>query len=278
MGRKTNSYRRGLSLSKALFTLTSAESKRLLAKAVARLPEVRAAREKGRIIIGGGTTNAFVAEELLGREVDKVRYAVGIITRGRLCLTPPGERIAPFVLVDGQVSGESWEKVLNDFTAGDVFIKGANAVDVEGHAGILLGNPLGGTIGRVLGIVAARGAHLVVPVGLEKMIPSVLDAATAAGIQTFNYSLGMRVGYMPLVNAMAITEIEALQLFGVSATCLGAGGVGGSEGSVVLAVAGEERQVKELMETIRGIKGEPPVPALKQACRDCAVPCDWKES
>lgn len=265
-------------MTKALFTLTSAESKRLIARAVSRLPEVLAARQSGRIIISGGTTNAFVAEEMLGREVDKARYTAGIVARGRQCATPAGERIAPFVMINGQGSSEPWEKVLDGFSAGDVFIKGANAVDAEGHAGILLGHPQGGTIGRALGVVAARGAHLVIPVGLEKFVPSVLEAARAAGSQTFTYSIGMRVGLMPLVNGIVITEIEALQLFGVSATCLGAGGVGGSEGAVVLAVEGDEPQVRDVMEMIRGIKGEPPIPALKQACRDCAAPCDWKES
>lgn len=264
-------------MTKAVFTLTSAESKRLLGKAVPLLPEVAAARKSGRIIIAGGTTNAFVAEELVGQKIEKSRYTAGIITKGRHCVTPAGERIPPFVLIDGEISSEPWEKVLDEFTAGDVFIKGANAVDAEGHAGVLMRNIMGGTIGRALSLLTARGAHLVVPVGLEKMVPSVLAATTAAGIDTFSYSIGMKVGLMPIVNGIVVTEIEALQLFGVSATCLGAGGVGGSEGSVVLAVAGPDSKVREVMDLIRGIKGEPPVPALKQACRDCPEPCEWKE-
>lgn len=49
---------------------------------MAALPEVRRAMERGRIIIANGTTNAFVAEELLGVPVPKVRFAADIISEG----------------------------------------------------------------------------------------------------------------------------------------------------------------------------------------------------
>ncbi|MFC2002033.1 hypothetical protein ACFLUZ_06005, partial [Chloroflexota bacterium] len=53
-------------LESAIVVLNSSESKRLIAKAVAVLPEVKAALKKGTLIIGWGGTNAFVAEEILG--------------------------------------------------------------------------------------------------------------------------------------------------------------------------------------------------------------------
>ncbi|MBW2000707.1 MAG: hypothetical protein JRJ29_22445, partial [Deltaproteobacteria bacterium] len=51
---------------RALFVLTPPESKRLIAKAVSRLPEVERAKECGEIAIGHGSTNVRVAEEILG--------------------------------------------------------------------------------------------------------------------------------------------------------------------------------------------------------------------
>jgi len=47
---------------KLSFTLTPSESKRLIGKGVAALPEVKNAR---RIIIIGGSTNGYVVEEIL---------------------------------------------------------------------------------------------------------------------------------------------------------------------------------------------------------------------
>lgn len=55
---------------RALVSLTPAESKRLIAKGVSALPEVRRALEQGIVIIARGTTNAFVVEEMTGDKVE----------------------------------------------------------------------------------------------------------------------------------------------------------------------------------------------------------------
>ncbi|WP_028308036.1 hypothetical protein [Desulfitibacter alkalitolerans] len=263
---------------KAVFTLTSSESKRLLAKAVALLPEVQNAMQNGMIIIGGGTTNAFVLEELTGEKVDKVRYTAGVITRGRQCVTPEKERIAPVVLVKGEKSPMSWAEAVEKMEAGDVFIKGGNAIDNAGVVGVLLANPVGGTIGKALPIIVARGSHLIMPVGLEKMIPDVNLAANVSGIKTFDKAIGMRVGLMPVTYGLPLTEIEALEILAdIDAYCISAGGVGGSEGSVVMVVEGEDQEVEKIMELVKGIKGEPPVGALKQKCSECGAQCSIME-
>jgi len=49
---------------KALLTLTSSESKRLIAKGVKALPSVLNALAKYTIIVAGSTSNAFVAERV----------------------------------------------------------------------------------------------------------------------------------------------------------------------------------------------------------------------
>ncbi len=54
---------------RALFVLTTSESKRLIGKAVARMERVQRAMEKGKILISHGSTNVYVIEEILGKEM-----------------------------------------------------------------------------------------------------------------------------------------------------------------------------------------------------------------
>jgi hypothetical protein len=66
------------------FVLTPAAGKRLIAKAVARHPQVQSALESKTVVVVAGTTNGYVAEELLacvgqGGEFRKDRFFRGII-------------------------------------------------------------------------------------------------------------------------------------------------------------------------------------------------------
>src|SRR3972149_4529915 len=159
----------------AIVSLTVAESKRLIAKGVAALPEVQQAMKSGRIVIARGSTNAFVAEEVLGMTIDaKANYAAGLIAEGRLGINGRRQMMEPYALRDGQPVPLSIPEILKEFKAGDVFIKGANAIDLNGYAGVLLGGEDSGTIGMALPTVTARGSHLIVPAGLETLIPSAV--------------------------------------------------------------------------------------------------------
>jgi hypothetical protein len=235
----------------------------LIARAVVELPEVKFAKENGRLIVATSTTCAAVAEELLEEEVPRDRFLTGHIVEGTYAANLSDDRLNPYVLEKGEVVDVSPGTMLEDFEADDVFIKSANAVDPEGHAGILLWNPWSGTIGKAHRIIQARGSHLIVPVGLEKLIPSVITAAGKAGINSTDYALDDRpVGLFPLVNAQVITELQALNILtGVDAYHISSGGIGGSEGTVALLVEGEDEQVKQAMELAEDIKGEPPIPA-----------------
>ncbi len=243
----------------ALVTLTPSESKRLLAKAVAALPEVRRAMRSGTVVVGKGSTNAFIVEELLGVGIDRAEYTAGVITQGapRVNVAPLPR---PYVLRQGKTVDISLSEAVKDFGPEDVFIKGANAVDVEGNAGILVTSNVAGTIGAALPTVAARGSHLIVPVGLEKLIPSVAEAARNCGIFRFKYVVGAAPGMVALMTAKVVTEVQALAvLAGVRATHVASGGVGGSEGSVVLALTGAESSVKKAFDFVSALKGEPAV-------------------
>lgn len=262
---------------RALFVLTPAESKRLIAKAVAEMEEVKRAKEKGKILIGHGSTNVFVAEEILGKEKvselwKRESYLSGVILRGTLCTTLGEEKPPILVLNRGVVEPPAltMDVLLRDFGRDSVFIKGANCIDPEGNAAALMAHPEGGTIGWAIGTILARGIRLIVPVGLEKLVASVPKAVTLCGQQTFDYCQGLRVGLVPLSGGKVVTEITALKtLAGIDAFHVASGGCSGSEGAVTLVAEGEEGAVQKAIQFIESVKGEPPLMPRKGICLTC---------
>ncbi len=246
----------------ALVVLNPSESRRLLAKATVALPEVRHAWDHGTIIIGRGVTNAYVTEELLGIPINpKAGLTFGMVCGGITTGNSGPPACTHHVIRRGKVVEGADSKVeILKFGPDDVFIKGANAIDPDGNAGVLTSSLVGGTIGMAWPVVTPRGAHLIMPVGLEKLIPSVIEAAKHSGVYYFKYSMGMPARLTPVVLSEVLTEIQALAvLAGVKATQVASGGVGGSEGAVVLSVEGEEPAVAKAFELVKSIKGEPPV-------------------
>ncbi|MGI6343926.1 MAG: hypothetical protein ACOX18_02520 [Bacillota bacterium] len=239
-------------------TLRPVESKRLLGKAVVALPEVQHAYRHGRLIVAGGTTNAYVLEELTGEFVDKGSYTAGVIAEGYAGVTDPAVRQEAAVFVHGELVRRPWTEVIAEFEADDVMIKGANAIDLEGNAGILLGGRQGGTIGIAMGYLAASGAQLIMPVGLEKLVPSVRDAAAVLGRSRVSDDWSLPCGMFVVSAAEIITEVEAIEwLYDVEAIPVAGGGVAGSEGSITLAVSGEADDIEQFSELVSQLKQEP---------------------
>lgn len=261
----TSSYREKLAGTRddrvhGIVVLVPSESKRLIAKGVLALPEVKRVLREGLFVISRGTTTAYIAEELLGVTLPKGNCTAGIITDSRLAVTIPEEGFGPWVFRQGVKIAEPAEEALKQFTATDVSVKGASAIDPQGNVGVLAANDFGGTIGSIWPVLAARGSHLIVPAGLEKMIASVVDASWACGNKLFKYVMGTRVALMPVVSAKVVTEIQALEvLTGVHAVHVSSGGVGGSEGAVVIALEGSDATVKRAFDLVKSVKGEPPV-------------------
>ena len=257
---------------RALFVFTPPESKRFIAKAVARLPEVQRAAEQGEGAIGHGATNVAVAEEIFGECPDRDRYMSGVIINRILCVTQAEEKPPMLVWKKGVrvAPGPTMEETLKDFGAGSVFIKGANAVDPDRNVGVFVANPAGGTIGWSYGILSARGCHLIVPVGLGKLVPSVREAARSCGQDTYYYCQGIRVGMIPIMNATVVTEIEAFRiLFDLDAVHIGGGGLQGSQGSVVLVAEGAKGKLDQAIGLIESIKGEVSLRPRKSSCANC---------
>ncbi|MEL1135951.1 hypothetical protein AAC978_12270 [Desulfitobacterium sp. THU1] len=248
---------------RALFTLTPSESKRLIAKGVKALPAMLNAMQNHTVILAGGTTNAFLLDELLGDKlVEKSRYTVGMIVEGKTGESKEDQRIHPYVFSKGKPldSAFHWKEYLPELKAGDIFIKGGNAVDSTGLAAVFAANSMGGTIGAAFGPLYARGVQLIVPIGLEKMIPDVRDAVEFMATSPVDEAMGNKVGLVPMLGATVVTEITALEtLYQIKAKCIGSGGVAGSEGAITLVIEGEESEVRKALTTIQMLKGEPPV-------------------
>jgi hypothetical protein len=271
----------GVENMKSVFALTSSESKRLIAKGIMQMKPIRDALENGRVILAPGTTNVFIAEEIMGEKFsDKWQYCFGLIVDGLPCVSPEAGRKPLFVFEHGKRVDVPFREAVSQITADDVFIKGANAVDASGQVGVLVNHASGGTVGFATPHVMDAKAPVIIPVGLEKLIPSVADAAAFAAPGEIDSSFGFKNWLMPIQipQAVVITEIEALEMLaGVRACLMAAGGIGGSEGSVVLGIDGDQTAVESALALIRSIRGEPAVLGQRLACSGCAAQCNlWQ--
>lgn len=241
---------------RAYAVLKPPASKRLIAKGVAAHPAVRRALQEGTVVITLGTTNGCVAEELTGETIDRGAFAAGLID-GKWNINARFGEMSDIVLVKGS-STELTDEALDSLTAGDVVIKGGNAIDPFGTVGVLMGAENGGTVGRYVPLALARGAEIVIPISVGKSVHTpISELASKLGTRRLALGDGIPCGIFPLVGEV-ITEIEALELmFGVQATHIASGGIGEGKGSVSLLIEGEEGEVRAAYELIRSIADEP---------------------
>ena len=248
------------------FMITPASGKRLIAKALTNHIPVQKTLESGTLVIIAGTTNGYVAEEILSSQgqiddFSKKKFFRGIVLpssqprteNGRL----PDETGFPgdVVIVDGK-----WKKgltifdVADDLIEGDIIFKGANALDVNNKkAAIYIGHPQGGTILASLKAVVGRRVRLILPVGLEKRVNTDLDEMA----MKLNSPGARGPRFLPVAGEV-FTEIDAISsLTGAKAYMIAAGGVAGAEGSVWLAVSGIKQEVEAAQKLIKSVSMEP---------------------
>ena len=269
-----------------LVSLTPSESKRLIAKGVAAHPLAKKAMVDGRIMISSGTTTGYVLEELTGEKIDIVKFPCGVSTQGLICQTPD-DRIRTAMIEKGSLQEHDMElseyeeisKYASMLGSGDVYIKGANAVDAEGKAGFLLAHPTGGNVTTVLPKVYAQGVKFIIPVGLEKLIPSVDEAQkNMLGINEYTYTFGRGCGFVTVNNGVIVNEITAIEILtGGRAVHVASGGIGGSEGAVTLVVHFDnDEQEQQCIQLLNSVKNEPALGIWKKKCGDCPFKCKYR--
>ena len=248
------------------FVLTPAAGKRLIDRALANYPAIQTALKSGTVAIIAGTTNGYVAEEILkgigqADGFSRRRFLRGIVLPPRHKTTAggrlPDESGFPgdVIIVNGiWQMGKTIFDVVDDLLEGDVILKGANALDLSrNQAAILIGHPKVGTTSAILQAVVGRRVRLVLPVGLEKRVPG--DLMELAARLNAPGASGHRLLPVP---GEIFTEIDAIKLLtGAEAELVAGGGVCGAEGAVWLALWGSEEKVEEAEKLLTAIAWEP---------------------
>ncbi|MBN1247534.1 MAG: hypothetical protein JXC32_07730 [Anaerolineae bacterium] len=239
--------------------ITTAMGKRLIGKGMAQHPRIREVLEKGTLVIIAGTTNGYVAQEILtalGQDegFTRVGFRRGLtVAPGRK--PADAELAGDVVIVDGVwQKGKTIYDVGGDLKAGDIVLKGANAFDPYGQAAVQIGHPEGGTIHAVLSAVYGRRVEVIIPVGVEKRVfEDVIELA--AYVNAPNAS-GTRLYPFP---GEIFTELDAIAwLTGAEARLVAAGGIYGAEGSAWVGISGTEDQEAAAADLIRSVRDEPP--------------------
>jgi hypothetical protein len=241
------------------FCVTPAMGKRLIGKAMAIHPYIKPVLKMGTLVVIAGTTNGYVAEEILKALGQAEGFSRQGFRRG-LTVAPGAEVIKADFAGDVVIHNGEWWKgqtifdVVDDLQAGDIVLKGANAFDRRGQGAVQIGHPKGGTILAALAAVVGRRVRLIVPVGLEKRVledVNVLAArCNALGTE------GPRLLPMP---GEIFTELDAIRLMtGAEASLVAAGGVYGAEGAAWLGITGSEAQIQAVAELSKSISAEPP--------------------
>lgn len=247
------------------FIVTPAMGKRLIAKAMLVHPAVSKVLKKGTLVIIAGTTNGYVAEEILSATgqsegFSRMGFFRGLVTppRGK-SNTPKTEFAGDVVLIDGkrQESGTIFD-VVDNLKCGDVILKGANTLDLQNlRAAVYIGDPKGGTAAASIQAVVGRRVQMIVPVGLEKRVCRRVE--DLANLTNAPQAQGPRL--LPLPGEV-VTELQAVNLLtGGQAELIAGGGIYGAEGAVWLGVSGNEQQLREATELIESLYGEEPCQA-----------------
>ena len=119
---------------RAIVVLTHSECKRLIAKGIAQLPEVKEALESHRIFVSRGSTTSYILEELLGEPIKKQHYVAGQMTGDKETLYRFGslkaEKRLKEIVIDKGVKREvdNFQEALLEFKPGDLIFKGGNTL------------------------------------------------------------------------------------------------------------------------------------------------------
>ncbi len=249
------------------YILTPSAGKRLIAKATIKHNSIQKALKSGTIVIIAGTTNGYIAEELLtligeNENFNRKRFFRGVTLPPQFKTTDtgrlPDETQFPcdVVIKNGEwLKGKTIFDVIDTLEKDDVIVKGANCVNLKKkNAGILIGHPTGGTITVALQAVLGKRTRLLHPVGLEKRVSEKIDKISR--ILNSPDSFGPR--FLP-VPGEVITELDAISILSsAEATLVAGGGVCGAEGAVWISIDGEKEQIEKAKKILDSVANESP--------------------
>lgn len=257
-------------------TLTVEEGKEVIALGLLRHPAFLDTKEKGKILFKGGTTVSKVTEKLIDMPL---RISGRITQRGT---------VSSKDIIEGphsiMYSKGSWRnadddiiEIVGKFSRKDLIVCGANAIDYKGNAAIMAGSPGGGEVGKSLSSWYTEGTKIIIPVGIEKMIPGDLNEIISKTGRTGKaISWGMSVGLMP-IKGEVFTEIDAIkQLGNVDCFAIGAGGLGEAQGSTVIEVsASEDKEFDKIVNILKDIKTKnKEISGIKDSLIECEAICN----
>lgn len=280
----------------AQISLTPSESKKLISNAIIQTDMFKRAAADGIVVLHPSSSTYFIAEALAGHRAAPGVWLCGAIVPKGACVeksvfegshsvahpggyTPQAYGLS-LVFEHGMLSqGESLESLLGRMKPTDVYVKGVNALDVDGNVGVLVGSGAkGGTISRVVAAHRQKEFNVIFPVGLEKLIPVKIKEASAAARGRFNdYSMGIACSMLPINFGTTVTEVKAFNILsGATATPIAAGGVGGAEGAITLVLEGDKEQVTRAINCAEQAKGAVLPNIRLHSCADCAnKSCDF---
>ncbi len=268
----------------AAVTLTPEESRRLIAKAIAGMDVVKRAMREGTIGLAMCSSAAFVAEELLGRKVNRDLYCCGFIHEDGWCWVHPearGTEGRQLLLRRGtprwlDYPRETIADYIQAMGPGDIIVKSGNVLDREGKVGVLVGDLDGGEAGRYAPYIQSGGLTSIVPMTISKALPVRLERITAgmgtkAKVIDRKRTYGVACGMLPWPGTV-VTELEAFKwLADAEALPVAAGGFDTGAGCVSFLLQGSEDSVDRAWRLVRGIKGEPRLRNLVGECKTCEV-------
>lgn len=266
-------------MSKAIqLTLTPSESKKLISLALMRHEKIARALKDGILAIHPSSTTYFLYKEIARKEPDA--FVCGVVVKRGTCIcnemlqkikNSESSRSFRFLWVfkNGKEIEMDVGNLIEEMGEGDVYVKAPNAIDGR-SAGVLIGSPDGiGTAGRFVSARGSKNFHIILPCGIEKMIPSV-DLALKASPEKLKYSMGMPV-YVRKIDGEIFTEVDAFELlFDVEAIPVASGGLKGAEGSVTFYIEGDEAEIDRIKEFAGRVKGAELPDFAIPSC-----PCEW---
>ncbi|MDW7668947.1 MAG: AroM family protein [Bacillota bacterium] len=260
-------------MKKIQITLLVEESKELIARGTIEHYLVKKALKQNKVLLKGGTTVSRISEKLIKKPL---RISGRITERGAVASFVDKEE-PHSILIDGNNYtniDSCFSETIKSLGSDDVIISSANVMDSFGNAAIMAGSEGGGSVGLSLGAWYTEGAKIIIPIGIEKLVPgNLIEIIKNTSRKNKMFSYGMAVGLFPLIGKI-ITEIEALEILtGVKSFPIGSGGLGKAQGSVTLEIHGDENQIKKTIEIIQDIKKDDLIfSGTNDSRQDCRFP------